>query len=86
MPLVPTIRRDRSDAEVASEIKALVDRYGLHEELEIMGQRCCTRDELDAAARYEARRRREGNSTGMIVTTGLLASMPGVFLPPAPPK
>lgn len=78
------IQRDRVDAEIVDEIKGLVSRYGLHAAWKIHGQRCCTMDEVEAAARHEARQRREHGSTNMIVTTGNGPSPSGVFLPPAP--
>lgn len=78
------MRHDRTDQQIADEIKGLVRNLGLHAGTVVLGNRCCTEDELDAAVMYEVRRRRESNSTGMIVTTGQGASKAGVFLPPAP--
>lgn len=85
MPL-PFLKSDRADKAVADEIKDLVRRFGLHAGLEILGQRCCTKDELDAAVMHEVEQRRKHNSTNMIVTTGQHACSAGVFLPPAPPQ
>lgn len=82
---LPFLASDRTDKMVADEIKDLVRRFGLHSDWEIYGQRCCTMDELDAAAMHEVEQRRKHNSTGMIVTTGQSACSAGVFLPPAPP-
>ncbi len=81
---MPFIKRDRTDAKVADEIKDLVRRFGLHSDWIIMNQRCCTAAELDAAVEHEIKERREHNSTSMIVTTGQSACAAGVFLPPAP--
>ena len=72
-----------SDLEIDLSIRSLVRTYGLHEEWNIGGRRCCTMAELDAAIAYEIRQRREHNTTNMIVTTGRFASPPGVFLPVA---
>jgi hypothetical protein len=76
--------RDRTDKEVADELRGWVDQYGLHRGWVIEGKRCCTPDELDDAIAHEIKQRREHNSTSMIVTTGEAACAPGVFLPPAP--
>lgn len=73
-----------TDEETAAEIRAWVNAYGLHKDWMIASNRCCTADELDDAIAYELKRRRDHNSTSMIVTTGQAACAPGVFLPPAP--
>lgn len=78
------IRRDRTDEEIAAEIRSLVGQFGLHSGLIFDGRRCCTQGELDAAIAHEIKERRERNSTSMIVTTGRGDSAPGVWLPPAP--
>lgn len=77
-------RYDRTDAEIAAELKGWVSAYGLHADWEINGKRCCTMDELDAAIAHEVEQRRKHKSTNMVVTTGQSACAPGVFLPPAP--
>ena len=81
---LPFLKSDRTDKAVADEIKDLVRRFGLHSDWQIAGERCCTMDELDAAAMHEVEQRRKHNSTSMIVTTGQHACAAGVFLPPPP--
>ncbi len=76
--------RDRTDKEIADELRGWVDQYGLHSAWTINGKRCCTMEELDDAIAHEIKQRRENNSTSMILTTGMAACAPGVFLPPAP--
>ena len=76
--------RDRTDKEIADELRGWVATYGLHRDWMIAGERCCTPEELDDAIAHEIKQRRERNSTSMIVTTGNSACAPGVFLPPAP--
>lgn len=80
MTRMPWLQHDRTDAEIAAEIRRTVETYGLHVGFYIMGARCCTLDELDAAIALEVAARRAG-STGMIITTGQGPSRPGVFLP-----
>lgn len=81
---LPFITRDRTDKEVADEIRDLVRRFGLHSGWTILGQRCCTAAELDDAIMHEVQMRRAHGETNMIVTTGQAACPAGVFLPPVP--
>lgn len=76
-----TGRRDRTDSEIADEIRGWVATYGLHSDWVIRGRRCCTVAELDDAIAHEIKQRREHNNTGMIVTMGKGDAAPGVFLP-----
>ena len=46
---LPFLKYDRTDKEVADEIKDLVRRFGLHSGWQILGSRCCTPEELDDA-------------------------------------
>jgi hypothetical protein len=67
--------------QIAEQIRGYVANYGLHSGWNILGKRCCTMDELDAAIVREVEDRLTRNSTSMIVTTGNGDSAPGVFLP-----